>query len=94
MELLAALPRGTGAMGFYDKREQHVPIRAIRVAADVPAAERTVLEVMRTDSAAFQQLIESRRNRPEEWFKAQAGRIELANVPIPVRLVTGGPRGR
>jgi peptidylprolyl isomerase len=85
IELLSALPRGQGPMGFYDKPEQHVPIRTVRVAADLPEAERTPLEVLRTDTPTFQAVIESRRNRPEEWFKLQAGRIELSNVPVPVR---------
>ncbi|HYT61740.1 MAG TPA: peptidylprolyl isomerase [Haliangiales bacterium] len=86
MELLSALPRGTGSMGFYDKPEQHVPIRAIRVAADVPESERTDLEIMLTATPTFKELIEARRNRREDWFQFQAGRVEIANVPIPVRL--------
>jgi hypothetical protein len=45
-----------------------------------------VLEVMRTDTRVFRELIESGRNRREDWFHAQAGHIELCNVPIPVRL--------
>lgn len=85
MELLSALPRGTGPMGFYEKPEQCVPIKAIRVAADVPAPERSAVEVLRTDTQTFQRLIESRRNRAEPWFQVQAGRIEISNVPIPVR---------
>jgi len=44
MSLLSSLPRGTGPLGFYEKPEQHVPIRAIRIAADVPPEERTRLE--------------------------------------------------
>ncbi len=91
IELLSALPRGTGALGFYDKAEQRLAIKAIRVAADVPAAERSVLEIMRTDTLTFQSLIESRRNRPEAWFHTQAGHIELCNVPIPVRSVAIAP---
>jgi peptidylprolyl isomerase len=55
------------------------------VAADVPAAERSNLEVIRTDTPTFTALVESRRNRPEEFFKTQAGRIDLCNVPIAVR---------
>jgi len=89
MELLSALPRGTGALGFYEKAEQRVPIKAIRIAADVPAAERSELEVFRTDTPRFQELIESRRNRHEDWFVLPAGHIELCNVPIPVRVVVG-----
>ena len=50
--------------------------------------ERTALEILRTDTPLFQNLIESRRNRPEEWFHVQAGRIEIGNVPIPTRKVT------
>jgi peptidylprolyl isomerase len=86
MELLSALPRGTGALGFYEKPEQRVPIKTIRVATDIPVAQRSNLELIRTDTPRFQQLIESRRNRPEEWFHTQAGRIEICNVPLPVRL--------
>ena len=62
-----------------------MPVKSIRIAADVLAAERSLLEVMRTDTPTFQDLIESRRNRREDWFHAQAGHIELCNVPIPVR---------
>jgi len=86
MELLSALPRGTGALGFYEKPEQKVPIKAVRVVADVPEKERAPLELFRTDTPAFQALVESRRNRPEEWFQSQAGRIEICNVPLPVRM--------
>lgn len=85
MELLSALPRGTGAMGFYEKPEQKVPIEAIRVAADVPESQRHSLGILRTDTPTFQRLVESRRNRREEWFQTPAGHIEISNVPIPVR---------
>ena len=87
MELLSALPRGTGEMGFFETPEQRVPIRALRVAADLPPRERTTLEVLRTDTPTFEALVESRRNRSEEWFKTPAGRIEVCNVPLPVRAM-------
>ena len=95
MELLSALPRGSGPMGFYEKPEQQVSVKSIRVAADVTLAERSGLEVMRTNTETFQRLIESRRNRPDAWFLFKAGRVELCNVPIPVRKKTGktGTRG-
>jgi peptidylprolyl isomerase len=85
IELLSMLPRGTGNLGFYEKPEQRVPIRSVRVAADVPMPERTQLEVLRTDTPTFAALVESRRNRTDEWFKHRAGRVEVCNVPIPVR---------
>ena len=50
-------------MGFYVAREPSVPIPSVRVAADVPPAERTPLEVLRTDSATFRSVLEQRRNR-------------------------------
>ena len=85
IELLSGLPRGSAEMGFYAKSERPTPIKSIRVAADVPAAERSDLEVIRTDTATFAALIESRRNRPEVFFKVPAGRIDVCNVPIAVR---------
>lgn len=85
MELLSALPRGPAPMGMYAKAEQYVPIKQVRVAADLPAAERTPIEVLRTDTPTFTALIESRRNRRDEWYKVPAGRIDVCNVPLPVR---------
>jgi peptidylprolyl isomerase len=87
MERLSTLPRGTGAMGFYETPAERVPLRALRVAADVPGPERSALEVLRTDTATFERLVESRRNRREPWFKEPAGHINVCNVPLPVRAV-------
>ena len=92
MEILSALPRGTGPLGFYEKPEQRLPIKSVRLAADVPAAERTNLEVMRTDTPTFAALIESRRNRHDDWYKVPAGKIDLCNVPIPVRAAGGSAK--
>ncbi len=88
MELLSTLPRGTGPLGFYEKPEQRTVITSIRVAADVPAAEQTRLEVLRTDSATFDAVTEARRNRKGDgWTVASAGAIELCNVQLPVRQI-------
>ncbi|MBN8888075.1 MAG: peptidylprolyl isomerase [Rudaea sp.] len=88
MDLLSSLPRGAAAMGFYDKPEQRVKIERVRLAADVPAAERVNLEVMRTDTPAFATLIESRRNRIDEFYKVPLGHVDVCSVPIPVRAAT------
>jgi peptidylprolyl isomerase len=85
MELLATLPRGTGPLGFYEQPGQYVPIRTVRIAADVPAPERANLEVMRTDTASFAALVEARRNRRDDWYRVPAGHIDLCNIPIVVR---------
>lgn len=86
MEHLSVLPRGTGPLGFYEKPEQRVAMRSIKLAADVPEAERARLEVFRTDRPAFADLVESRRNRRDDWYVHPAGHIDLCNVPVPVRV--------
>lgn len=85
MPLLSALPRGGEAMGFYGKDEQRVPIRSVRLASELPEAQRSRLEVMRTDGPAYQAVVEAQRNRGGPWTKVAAGHIELCNAPIPVR---------
>jgi len=85
IELLSALPRGTGALGFYEKPEQRAPIKSIRLAADVPAAERSDIEVLRTDTPLFTKYVESRRNRRDTWYLVPAGHTDVCNITIPVR---------
>jgi len=92
MELLASLPRGSGDMGFYVSPQPPVPIRSLRVAADLPEAERTPIEVLRTDSSTFRSLLEQRRNRHDPWFKFNAGHLDLCGVPLPVRLAASPGR--
>lgn len=91
MELLAALPRGTGSGGFYEEASQRLPIQSVRLAADIDEDDRSALEIMRTDTPTFAALIESRRNRSDDWYLKPAGKIEVCNVPIPVRTVEKGP---
>jgi peptidylprolyl isomerase len=87
MELLSSLPRGSGEMGFYVTPEPVVPIVSMQMASDVPAAERTPIEVLRTGSTTFQAVLDQRRNRREGWFKYNPEHIELCNVPLPVRTL-------
>ncbi|KAB7765539.1 MULTISPECIES: peptidylprolyl isomerase [Xanthomonas] len=85
MELLSVIPRGPDPMGFYEKPEQRTPIRAIRLASDVPENERTPLQLLRTDTRTFREVVEARRNRRDAFYKRPAGHIDLCNVPLPVR---------
>ncbi len=86
MELLSVIPRGPEPMGFYEDPAQRTPIRAIRLASEVPAAERIPLQVLRTDSKTFADATEARRNRRDDFYKRPAGHIDLCNVPLPVRM--------
>lgn len=86
---LAARPRGTGPLGFYraDAGEVPAPIARIRLAADMPEAERPRWQVMRTETAAFAHYVTGRANRGGAFFQVPAGGVDLCNVNVPVRPV-------
>jgi peptidylprolyl isomerase len=84
MELLSALPRGAGAMGFYNKPEQRTGIQRIRLMADVPPAERPALQVLRTESGTWAQLLDARRHRGG-WFVHSPGYIDVCSATVPTR---------
>ena len=85
MEFLSVIPRGPEPMGFYEKPEQRAPIVSIKLASDVPEAQRTPLQLLRTDSQAFIDATEARRNRVDGFYTIPVGHIDLCNVPLPVR---------
>jgi peptidylprolyl isomerase len=91
MALLAARPRGTGNLGFYlaDRGETPIPIRSVRIAADLPEAERPRFEVMRTDTATFAAYLRGRANRGGTFFTVPAGGVDVCNVNVPVRRRAG-----
>jgi peptidylprolyl isomerase len=83
MELLSSMPRGTGPLGFYQNQEKPVAIASIRLASELPAAQRPNVSVLRTDSATFARLIEERRTRRDAWYKHSPGHVGVCNVPLP-----------
>ncbi len=85
MPLLSTLPRGSGALGFFEDPAQMIPIKHIQVAAEMPEDRRPRLQKLRSDSASFHRLIQARRFRHEEWFVQPVGHIELCNLPLLVR---------
>lgn len=87
IEALAANPRGTGNLGFYDaeKGERPVPIVRARLASAIPAAERPAFQAMRTDTPAFSAYVTGRANRGGPFFIRPAGGVDLCNVNVPVR---------
>jgi len=62
-------------------------IVSIRVAADVAPAERTPLEILRSDRPAFEAFVEARRNRPDAFFYHRPDHIDVCQVGAPVRAV-------
>jgi peptidylprolyl isomerase len=91
IEYLASLPRGTAAMGFYATPKENVGIIRVTIAADMPPAQRTRLEVLRTDSPTYGAVVESRRNRTDAWYLRPAGYIDLCSAPLPVRAAAASP---
>ncbi|MBB2485609.1 peptidylprolyl isomerase [Mitsuaria sp. WAJ17] len=85
MDKLSSLPRGTGALGFYEKAEERTPITRVRVLADIPEAERPRLQVLRTDTATWQAWLNSRRFRGGGWFVHEPSKVELCGALPPVR---------
>lgn len=84
MELLSALPRGAAAMGFYDKPEQRTSIQRVRLLADVPAAERPALQVLKTESTTWNELLDARRNRGG-WYVHSPGHVDICSASVPTR---------
>jgi peptidylprolyl isomerase len=89
IELLSTLDRGQGYLGFYATAAQRTPIISMRLAADVPEAQRSHIELLRTDSPSFRALIAASKHRGEDWFVDPADHIEVCNVPLPARSVEG-----
>lgn len=87
IEHLSALPRGSGALGFFADPRQRIPIRRLVFERDLAPAERLPLEVLDSSSPSFAALIEARRNRRDAWYHQPAGHIDVCNVPLPVRRV-------
>jgi peptidylprolyl isomerase len=86
IELLSVLPRGTGDLGFYKTDPERTHILKVQMAADLPAADRMPLEVLKTGSPSFQAFVQSRRFRQESWYKYSSGHIGVCNIALPVRL--------
>jgi peptidylprolyl isomerase len=85
MANLSALPRGTEALGFYKDKAQYVPIASVRLASDMPAAERPAFEYLDTSSASFARYLRIRANRHDDFYIRPAGGVDLCNVTVPVR---------
>ena len=85
IDRLSSLPRGTGDLSFYTDKAQYVPIATIRLASEMPAAERPSYQYMDTASAAFARYLHVRANRHDAFYDRPAGGVDLCNVQVPVR---------
>ena len=85
VDVLASLPRGTEALGFYKERTSDVPIANVRLASQLPDAERPKFEYLRETSASFARWLNVKKNRRDEFYIHPAGGVDLCNAPVPVR---------
>ena len=85
IDKLSSLPRGTEALGFYKDKAQYVPIAAIRLASDMPTAERPSFEYLDTASPSFAQYLHVKANRHDDFYQVPAGGVDLCSVNVPVR---------
>jgi len=62
----------------------------VRLASDMPAAERPSFQYMDTQSPAFATYLRIRANRKDDFFIRPAGGVDLCNVTIPIRAAPAG----
>lgn len=83
IEHLSSLPRGGGALGFYEKEEERVPILSVRMGHEI--ADLPAFEYLYTESETFAKYAEARANRRDPFFNVPAGGADICNIPVPVR---------
>ncbi len=85
IEQLSSLPRGTGALGFYETPEERTPIVSVRIGNEV--SELPAYEYLSTESQSFARYADARANRRDAFFIRPAGGADICNIPVPVRRV-------
>lgn len=90
MEKMSAFPRGTEALGIYKERTQDIKIASVRMASDMPSAERPSFQYLDTQSPSFAAYLRLRANRKDDFFTRPAGGVDLCNVAIPIRETPAG----
>lgn len=85
IEHLSSLPRGTGALGFYETPEERTKILSVRLGPEV--AGLPAYEYLSTESATFARYADARANRRDPFFIKPAGGADICNIPVPVRRV-------
>ncbi|HEY4940014.1 MAG TPA: peptidylprolyl isomerase [Rhizomicrobium sp.] len=91
-QFLQKLERGdpdvdSGVIGDLTKRDA---IIRMRLASDLPAAERPSFQVIRTDSKTFADSVEARRHPTSPfYFRKPPPVLEICGVPVTVKRVSG-----
>ena len=85
IEHLSSLPRGTGALGFYESAAERMGIASVRLGKEVAGLPQ--YEYLSTESQTFARYADARANRRDPFFIRPAGGADICNIPVPVRRV-------
>ncbi len=85
IEHLSSLPRGTGALGFYETPEERTAIVSVRIGSEVGGLP--AYEYLSTESQSFARYADARANRRDAFFIRPTGGADVCNIPVPVRRV-------
>ena len=65
-----------------------VPIVSVRLASELPEAERPRFEYLSSDGESFARYVEARVNRRDPFFIRPAGGADICNIPVPIRAIS------
>ncbi|MEH3038335.1 MAG: peptidylprolyl isomerase [Sphingomonas adhaesiva] len=83
MAHLSALPRSDAPMGVYAEAAQRTPIVSVRLASDMPPAERPRFAYRAADNPRFEAAVRRRENPPPPMIGT--GGADVCEVPLEVR---------
>ena len=87
MEQLSSMPRGTGDLGFYVTPGERVGITSVRLASELPAADRPHFAYLSSTGVTWPRYVAARRNRELPFFTRPAGAADVCNIPVPIKAV-------
>ncbi|HEU4960813.1 MAG TPA: peptidylprolyl isomerase [Sphingomonas sp.] len=88
MDILSALPRSRAEMGMYATPAEATPIVSVRLASDMPAAERPHYQYRAADNPRFAAMVAAKANPKPPTVSL--GGIDVCDVPLATRRTPGG----
>lgn len=87
-EKLNLLPRGEKASGgILSAQQRRGSILSARLGSELPASQQLALQQQLTNSADFQQMLQRRRERADEFYQYKGnGKLDICYLGAPVRL--------
>ncbi len=87
-EKLNLLPRGEKASGgILSAQQRRGSILSARLGTELPASQQLALQQQLTNSADFQQMLQRRRERADEFYQYKGnGKLDICYLGAPVRL--------